>query len=84
MKSINHLLNVLDELKQNKDYEKIKIELTTVELKVLMNRIYKYMLLECHILEPYQLPHSQHLILVENAWTPLWYFFLLSRLAISC
>ena len=42
MKSINRLMDALDELKQNKNYEKIKIELTTDELNVLVNRIYEY------------------------------------------
>lgn len=42
MKSINRLMDALDELKQNKNYEKIKIELTTEELNVLVNRIYEY------------------------------------------
>lgn len=36
MKSINRLMDALDELKQNKNYEKIKIELTTEELNVLV------------------------------------------------
>lgn len=34
--------DALDEFKQNKNYEKIKIELTTEELNVLVNRIYEY------------------------------------------
>ena len=42
MKSINRLMDALEELKQNKNYEKIKIELTTEELNVLVNRIYEY------------------------------------------
>lgn len=42
MKSINRLMDALDEFKQNKNYEKIKIELTTEELNVLVNRIYEY------------------------------------------
>lgn len=42
MKSINRRMDALDELKQNKNYEKIKIELTTEELNVLVNRIYEY------------------------------------------
>lgn len=42
MKPINRLMDALDELKQNKNYEKIKIELTTEELNVLVNRIYEY------------------------------------------
>ena len=42
MKSINRLMDALDDLKQNKNYEKIKIELTTEELNVLVNRIYEY------------------------------------------
>lgn len=42
MKSINRLMDALDELKQKKNYEKIKIELTTEELNVLVNRIYEY------------------------------------------
>lgn len=42
MESINCLMDSLEELKQNKNYEKIKIELTTEELNVLVNRIYEY------------------------------------------
>ena len=42
MESINCLLDSLEELKQNNNYEKIKIELTTEELSVLVNRIYEY------------------------------------------
>lgn len=42
MKSINCLMDALDDLKQNKNYEKLKIELTTEELNVLVNRIYEY------------------------------------------
>lgn len=42
MESINRLMDSLEELKQNKNYEKIKIELTTEELNVLVNRIYEY------------------------------------------
>lgn len=42
MNSINHLMDALEDLKQNKNYEKIKIELTTEELHVLVNRIYEY------------------------------------------
>lgn len=42
MKSINRLMNSLEELKRNKNYEKIKIELITQELNVLVNRIYEY------------------------------------------
>ena len=42
MKSINRLMDALDEPKQNKNYEKIKIELTTEELNVLVNCIYEY------------------------------------------
>lgn len=42
MESINRLMDFLEELKQNKNYEKIKIELTTEELNVLVNRIYEY------------------------------------------
>lgn len=41
MESINCLMDSLEELKQN-NYEKIKIELTTEELSVLVNRIYEY------------------------------------------
>ena len=42
MESINCLMDSLEELKQNNNYEKIKIELTTKELSVLVNRIYEY------------------------------------------
>lgn len=42
MESINCLMDSLEELKQNNNYEKIKIELTTEELNVLVNRIYEY------------------------------------------
>ena len=42
MESINCLMDSLEELKQNNNYEKIKIELTTEELRVLVNRIYEY------------------------------------------
>ena len=41
MESINCLMDSLEELKHN-NYEKIKIELTTEELNVLVNRIYEY------------------------------------------
>lgn len=42
IESINCLMDSLEELKQNNNYEKIKIELTTEELSVLVNRIYEY------------------------------------------
>ena len=42
MESINCLMDSLEELKQNNNYEKIKIELTTEELSVHDNRIYEY------------------------------------------
>lgn len=42
MKSINRLMDALEELKQDKKYEKLKIELTTEEVDVLVNRIYEY------------------------------------------
>ena len=42
MKSINRLIDALEELKQDKRYEMLKIELTTEELDVLVNRIYEY------------------------------------------
>lgn len=42
VKSINRLMDALEEMKQNKRYEKLKIELTTEELDVLVNRIYEY------------------------------------------
>ncbi len=42
MKSINRLMDALEELKQDKRYEMLKIELTTKELDVLVNRIYEY------------------------------------------
>lgn len=44
MESINCLMDSLEELKQNNNYEKIKIELTTEELNVLVNRIYEYII----------------------------------------
>lgn len=42
MKSINRLMDALEELKQDKRYEMLEIELTTEELDVLVNRIYEY------------------------------------------
>lgn len=42
IKSINCLMDTLNDLKQNKNYEKLKIELTTEELNVLVSRIYEY------------------------------------------
>ena len=42
MKSINCLMDALEELKQAKRYEQLKIKLTTEELDVLVNRIYEY------------------------------------------
>ena len=42
MKSINRLMDALEELKQDKRYEMLKNELTTEELDVLVNRIYEY------------------------------------------
>ena len=42
MKSINRRMDALEELKQDKRYEMLKIELTTEELDVLVNRIYEY------------------------------------------
>ena len=42
MKSINRIMDALEELKQDKRYEMLKIELTTEELDVLVNRIYEY------------------------------------------
>lgn len=42
MKSINRLMDALEELKKDKRYEMLKIELTTEELDVLVNRIYEY------------------------------------------
>ena len=42
IKSINRLMDALEELKQNKRYERLKIELATEELDVLVNRIYEY------------------------------------------
>lgn len=42
MKSIKRLMDALEELKQNKNYGRIKIELATEELDVLVNRIYEY------------------------------------------
>ena len=41
-KSINRLMDALEELKQAKRYEQLKIKLTTEELDVLVNRIYEY------------------------------------------
>ena len=42
IESINRLMDALEELKQDKRYEMLKIELTTEELDVLVNRIYEY------------------------------------------
>lgn len=39
---IDNLMQSLDELKNNKDYEKISIQLTTEEIGVLIGRIYDY------------------------------------------
>lgn len=39
---INNLMSALEELKKNKDYKKISIQLTTEELEVLVGRIYEY------------------------------------------
>lgn len=41
---INNLMSALEELKKNKDYKKISIQLTTEELEVLVGRIYEYTL----------------------------------------
>ena len=40
--TINTLMATLDELKQHKDYEKFKIELSTEDIDVLVGRIYDY------------------------------------------
>lgn len=42
LNTINELMASLDELKKHKDYEKFKIELSTEDLEVLVNRIYEY------------------------------------------
>jgi len=39
---INELMTCLENLKKNKDYEKISIQLSTEELDVLVNRIFEY------------------------------------------
>lgn len=39
---INNLMFALEELKKNKDYKKISIQLTTEELETLVGRIYEY------------------------------------------
>lgn len=35
-------MNVLDALKEHKNYEKLRIQLTTEELEILVGRIYEY------------------------------------------
>ena len=35
-------MNALDALKQHKNYEKLRIQLTTEELEILVGRIYEY------------------------------------------
>ena len=42
VEKINNLMSALEELKKNKDYKKISIQLTTEELEVLVGRIYEY------------------------------------------
>lgn len=42
LETINALMSSLEELKQHKDYEKFKIELSTEDLDVLVGRIYDY------------------------------------------
>jgi hypothetical protein len=42
IEKINKLMNTLEELKKHKDYEKISIQLTTEDLKVLVEHIYEY------------------------------------------
>lgn len=42
--TINSLMYALDVLKQNKGYERFKIELSTEDLEVLVSRIYDYTL----------------------------------------
>lgn len=42
LNTIETLMTALDELKQHKDYEKFKIELSTEDLDVLVGRIYDY------------------------------------------
>lgn len=39
---INNLMDALENLKENKDYEKISIQLTSEDLGVLVGRIYEY------------------------------------------
>lgn len=42
LETIDEVMSTLDELRKHKDYEKFKIELSTEELGVLVNRIYEY------------------------------------------
>ena len=42
VQKITKLMNALDALKQHKSYEKLRIQLTTEELEILVGRIYEY------------------------------------------
>ena len=42
LQKITKLMNALEALKKHKNYEKIRIQLTTEELEVLVGRIYEY------------------------------------------
>ena len=42
IEKICNLMMALEELKKNKDYKKISIQLTTEELEILVGRIYEY------------------------------------------
>ena len=42
VQKITKLMNALDALKQHKNYEKLRIQLTTEELEILVGRIYEY------------------------------------------
>lgn len=42
VQKITKIMNVLDALKEHKNYEKLRIQLTTEELEILVGRIYEY------------------------------------------
>lgn len=42
IQKITKLMNALDALKEHKNYEKLRIQLTTEELEILVGRIYEY------------------------------------------
>ena len=42
VQKITKLMNALDALKEHKNYEKLRIQLTTEELEILVGRIYEY------------------------------------------